>query len=126
MSDFAERLRERRFPISLEITPPHPGRAVEWLDSDGYLYWNATGELLNITADLGRAEWIDSDGDMVWMTGIDFYPGPIVEEGVCPILGGSGKWEGITGYMRFTGGAAGGPRTDDHHLVNWEIAWNLD
>jgi hypothetical protein len=124
----------RKFSNGTAVIWNHQAGVIVGNDPDSPIYRStffvngsriAVGEDLVLTADLGRAEWIDSDGDMFWVIGIDFYPGPIVEEGVCPILGGTGKYEGMTGYVRFTGGAAGGPRTDDYHLVNWEIAWNM-
>ena len=62
-------------------------------------------------------------GGIFWIGGVDSYPDFGVE-GTTSIMGGTGKWEGISGYLRFYEVIR--PRTDGYNLVRWEIGWNID
>ena len=76
----------------------------------------------DVTTHVGWGEFVDSDGDIIWIAGVAYYPDLDVD-GASPIIGGTGKWAGITGVARFDGVIRG--RGDDHNLVNWEIGYDL-
>lgn len=71
--------------------------------------------------DIMLLEDTDPDGDVVWLCHIWWYgKGP----GTYEFIGGTGKWEGITGVGVTRGMLRG--RTDDHFMLKSEMHWNID
>ena len=71
--------------------------------------------------DIMLLEDTDPDGDVVWLCHIWWYgKGP----GTYEFLGGTGKWEGISGVGVTRGMLRG--RTDDHFMLKSEMHWNID
>jgi hypothetical protein len=75
----------------------------------------------NTLGDVMLLEDTDPDGDMVWLIHVWWYgKGP----GSYQFIGGTGKWEGITGEGTTLGMLRN--RTDDHYLLRSEIHWRID
>jgi hypothetical protein len=71
--------------------------------------------------DVMLLEDTDPDGDIVWLIHVWWYgKGP----GSYQFIGGTGKWEGITGEGTTLGMLRG--RTDDHYMLRSEIHWRID
>jgi hypothetical protein len=71
--------------------------------------------------DVMLLEDTDPDGDMVWLIHVWWYGrGP----GSYQFIGGTGKWEGITGEGTTLGMLR--ERTDDHYMLRSEIHWRID
>jgi len=71
--------------------------------------------------DIMLLEDTDPDGDVVWLVHIWWYgKGP----GTYQFIGGTGKWDGITGEGRTLGMLR--PRTDDHYMLRSEMHWKID
>jgi len=63
----------------------------------------------------------DPDGDVAWLAHVWWYgKGP----GTYRFLGGTGKWEGITG-VGITRGMLR-PRSDDHFMLKSELRWKIE
>jgi hypothetical protein len=71
-------------------------------------------------ADIMLLEDTDPEGDIVWIYHEWWYGfGP----GSYEFIGGTGKWDGISGYGKSLGVLR--DRVDDHWLIKSEIHWNL-
>ncbi len=71
--------------------------------------------------DVMLLEDTDPDGDIAWLIHVWWYgKGP----GSYQFIGGTGKWEGITGEGTTLGMLRG--RTDDHYMLRSEIHWRID
>jgi len=71
--------------------------------------------------DVMLLEDTDPDGDIVWLIHVWWYG---KGDGSYQFIGGTGKWEGITG-----GGTTLGmlrERSDDHYMLRSEIHWRID
>jgi hypothetical protein len=80
-----------------------------------------TIELEDSNGDVMLLEDTDADGDVAWLAHVWWYGrGP----GTYRFIGGTGKWEGITGIgvtremLR--------ERTDDHFMLNSELHWKIE
>lgn len=72
-------------------------------------------------ADVMLLEDTDPDGDVVWLHHLWWYDaGP----GRYRFIGGTGKWDGITGEGRTLGVLR--HRKDDHWMLRSEMHWNID
>lgn len=70
--------------------------------------------------DIMLLEDTDAEGDVAWLYHIWWYnKGP----GIYQFVGGSGKWEGISGKGVTRGMFEG--RSDDHFMLKSELYWNL-
>lgn len=70
--------------------------------------------------DVMLLEDTDADGDVAWLAHVWWYrKGP----GTYRFIGGTGKWEGITGVGVTRGMLRG--RTDDHFMLNSELGWKI-
>lgn len=71
--------------------------------------------------DVMLLEDTDPDGDIVWLYHIWWYgKGP----GTYRFIGGTGKWEGITGEGRTLGMLR--QRADDHYMLKSEMHWKIE
>jgi len=71
--------------------------------------------------DVMLLEDTDPDGDIAWLIHVWWYgKGP----GTYQFIGGTGKWEGITGEGTTLGMLR--IRTDDHYMLRSEIHWRID
>ena len=74
----------------------------------------------NTQGDIMLLEDTDADGDVAWLYHIWWYNrGP----GIYRFIGGTGKWEGISGAGVTRGMFR--KRTDDHFMLKSELRWNL-
>jgi len=63
----------------------------------------------------------DPDGDVAWLAHVWWYgKGP----GTFRFIGGTGKWEGISGIGVTRGMLR--DRTDDHFMLNSELHWKIE
>jgi len=77
--------------------------------------------LPNSTGDVMLLEDTDADGDVAWLAHMWWYgKGP----GTYRFIGGTGKWEGITGVGVTRGMLRS--RTDDHFMLNSELGWKIE
>lgn len=71
--------------------------------------------------DIMLLEDTDANGDVVWLCHIWWYrKGP----GTYEFIGGTGKWQGITGVGVTRGMLL--PRSDDHFMLKSEMHWNTE
>jgi hypothetical protein len=74
-----------------------------------------------VLGDVMIGETIDADGDMVW----NYHTWWCAEGGGSyGIIGGTGKWEAITGVGKTLGLVR--QRADDHFMLRWEAHWRVD
>lgn len=71
-------------------------------------------------ADIMLLEDTDPDGDIVWLYHEWWYG---KRPGSYEFIGGTGKWQGISGYGKSNGVLHN--RVDDHWLIKSEMHWNL-
>lgn len=71
--------------------------------------------------DVMLLEDTDPDGDVVWLIHVWWYG---KGDGSYQFIGGTGKWEGITGEGTTLGMLR--ERSDDHYMLRSEIHWRID
>lgn len=87
----------------------------------GTTYKPAAGTKGGSNGDAMLLEDTDPDGDIVWLYHEWWYSNP---PGSYEFIGGTGKWQGITGYGVTRGMLRS--RTDDHYMLKSEMHWNLE
>lgn len=75
----------------------------------------------NTLGDVMLLEDTDPDGDMVWLIHVWWYG---KGDGSYQFIGGTGKWEGITGEGVTLGMLR--ERTDDHFMLRSEVHWRIE
>jgi hypothetical protein len=83
----------------------------------GVTVWSGDERL----ADVMLLEDTDPEGDMAWLVHVWWYARG---HGLYKFIGGTGKWEGISGKGTTLGALM--RRTDDYHLLRSEIHWRID
>lgn len=80
-----------------------------------------TIQLADSNGDVMLLEDTDADGDVAWLAHVWWYgKGP----GTYRFIGGTGKWEGITGVGVTRGMLR--ERTDDHFMLKSELHWKIE
>ena len=75
----------------------------------------------NVLGDVLVSQNIDPDGDIAWTYQVWWYREGVGEN---VILGGTGKWKGVTGVGRTFGLKM--ERADDHFMAEAEMYWKIE
>ena len=97
--------------------PDNPLNHLKWRSHDTTVI-DSNGEVL---ADILIPEAVDPSGDIIFMYQTWWYA---EGAGETVMLGGTGKWKGITGFGRTLGALF--QRADDHHEVESEFHWKIE